>query len=332
MNKNKKIVMAFAAAMAVICVIVVGIIIIIPGRKNASANENSTQSDIDEYGDDSSSYRTITYNGKTYTYNQNISTILFLGIDQHEKAESYGYEGTGGRSDCIILLIMDSSNNTVKMLEISRDTMVDVAVYDTSGEYALDMNMQITMQYAYGDGANKSCRLTKEVVSKLLYGIPIDNYFSMNIDGISTVTDAVGGVTLTVPQDYTYVDPQFTQGATLTLDGTQAEKYVRKRDTTVIGSNDGRMERQMQYVRALVAQLQSSATGMSTYQNLLNQASDYIITDMQTDDLYALTKYTLDDTEYKVPGETVAGSANDEYHVDEEALQKQIIDLFYVEN
>lgn len=332
MNRNKRIVMFFAAVLAVICVAVVGILIIVPGRKNASAKENDSQSDIDVYGDDSSSYRTLTYNGKTYTYNQDISTVLFLGIDQHEKAESYGYKGTGGRSDCIILLIMDSSDNTVKMLEISRDTMVDVAVYDTSGEYALDMNMQITMQYAYGDGANKSCRLTKEAVSKLLYGIPIDNYFSMNIDGISTVTDAIGGVTLTVPQDYTDVDPQFTQGTTLTLDGAQAEKYVRKRDTTVTGSNDGRMERQMQYVRALVGQLQSNATGVSTYQNLLNQASDYIVTDMQADDMYALTKYSLVDADYKVPGETIKGDANDEYHVDEEALQKQIIDLFYVEN
>ncbi len=333
MNRNKKTVMAILAVVTIVCVAIVAVILIKPKIGIAQAKPTDTQSDVDEYGEDtSSSYRTITYNGKKYTYNQNLSTVLFLGVDQHEKVESYGYKGTGGRSDCIILLIMDSSNKTVKMLEISRDTMVDVAVYDTSGEYALDMNMQITMQYSYGDGANKSCRLTKEAVSKLLYGIPIDNYFSMNIDGISTVTDAVGGVTLTVPQDYTDVDPQFTQGATLKLDGVQAEKYVRKRDTSVTGSNDGRMERQMQYIRALVAQLQSSATGVSTYQSLLDKASDYIVTDMQADDLYALTKCSLDDKEYKVAGQTVKGIANDEYHVDEQALQKQIIDLFYVEN
>ena len=53
---------------------------------------------------------------------------------------------------------------------------------------------------------------------------------------------------------------------------------------------------------------------------------------MQADDLYALTKCSLDDEEYKVAGQTVKGTANDEYHVDEQALQKQIIDLFYVEN
>ena len=149
MNRNKKTVMAILAVVTIVCVAAVAVILIKPKMGIAQAKPSDTQSDADEYGEDtSSSYRTITYNGKEYTYNQNLSTVLFLGVDQHEKAESNGYKGTGGRSDCIILLIMDSSNKTVKMLEISRDTMVDVAVYDTSGEYALDMNMQITMQYS----------------------------------------------------------------------------------------------------------------------------------------------------------------------------------------
>lgn len=332
MSKSKRITMVIAAFLAIIFIgFAVMLLLINDDRKRVQAEDAVTDTQ-DLYDDDTLSYRTITYNGKKYTYNDNITTLLFMGIDQHEPVTENGYKGTGGRSDCLILFILDSESQTTKMLEISRDSMVDVAVHDVNGDYATDMKMQITMQYAYGDGANKSCRLTKDVVSELLYGIPIDEYLSMNIDGISTVTDAVGGVTISVPQDYTDIDASFKQGATVVLDGEHAEKYVRKRDITVLGSNDMRMERQMQYVKALVAQLQSSSSDMMTYQRLLDEASPYLVTDMAADDMYTLAKYTLEQDEYKVPGQTVEGDAHDEYIVDESALRDMIVDLFYVEN
>lgn len=332
MSKSKRITLIAVGCLTVICIVAVVLLLLLNDTKKAKANTGKNSTESSDYVDDSLSYRTITYNGKTYTYKEDISTLLFMGIDQHDPVTENGYKGTGGRSDCLILFILDSKSKTTKMLEISRDSMVNVAVYDLNGQYATDMQMQINMQYAYGDGANKSCRLTKEKVSELLYGIPIDTYMSMNIDGISTVTDAIGGVTITVPEDYTYVDPAFEQGKTLTLDGAMAETYVRKRDITVTGSNDLRMERQMQYIKALVAQLQSSSNSVSTYQSLMDKASPYLVTDMDADDMYTLAKYTLDQNEYKVPGETVEGTANDEYHVDEEALKSMIVELFYDEN
>ncbi len=324
------------ATMAIVFLVLVCVCVVVLWRLNPFAKDTHDNGDTQKaeelYEDDSLSYRNITYNGKSYTYKSGITTLLFMGVDQHEPVEANGYEGTGGRSDCLILYIIDSNNQTTKMLEISRDTMVNVAVYDVEGEYALDMEMQITMQYAFGDGANKSCRLTKEAVSELLYGIPIDNFLSMNIDGIATVTDAIGGVTIEIPEDYTQIDPSFVKGITVTLDGRLAEKYVRTRDVTVTGSNDQRMERQMQFVKALVAQLQDSSNGVSVYKNLLEQASPYLVTDMDSEDMFALARYSLDEKECKVPGETVAGLANDEYHVDEDALKSLIVELFYDEN
>ena len=64
----------------------------------------------------------------------------------------------------------------------------------------------------------------KKTVSELLYGMPIAGCFSMTIEGISTLNDAIGGVSITVPEDYTDIDPAFVQGTTLTLTGEQAEK------------------------------------------------------------------------------------------------------------
>lgn len=53
---------------------------------------------------------------------------------------------------------------------------------------------------------------------------------------------------------------------------------------------------------------------------------------MQAEDVYNFSKFDLDDNDLKVPGETKKGEFNDEYYVDEDALQKLIIELFYVEN
>ena len=154
----------------------------------------------------------------------------------------------------------------------------------------------------------------------------------MNIDGIKVLNDAIGGVTLTVPQDYTEIDPEFKEGETITLDGEQAEKYVRKRDTSVTGSNDGRMERQTQYIKALFSQMRQKNASEETYEKLMDAGSSYIVTDMQAEDVYNFSKFDLNDNDLKVPGETKKGEFNDEYYVDEDALQKLIIELFYVEN
>lgn len=331
MSKNRRFLMIAIGMLTVVCIVLT---VFFVKNQNAVSEHRLDSSEAHNTGENDNilSYRKLTYEGQEYVYNSDITTLLFMGIDQHEPVTNEGYLGTGGRSDCLILFIMNNKDSTGKILEISRDTMANIAVYDMDGNYAINSKMQITMQYAYGDGREKSCRLTKEAVSELLYGIPIDSYLSMNIDGIKTITDVIGGVTITIPQDYTDIDPSFERGATVKLDGNQAEKYVRNRDINVTGSNDYRMERQMQYMKAIVNKIQGNSSGTTLYQNLFEQASPYLVTDMDAESMYALATYRLDENEYKVPGETVAGIANDEYNIDDKALRLMILDLFYIEN
>ena len=77
----------------------------------------------------------------------------------------------GGQSDALILLSTNKEDKTTTLLEISRDSMTDVKTYDLNGEYLGKERAQITIQYAYGDGEQRSCQLTKEAVSNLLYEI-----------------------------------------------------------------------------------------------------------------------------------------------------------------
>ena len=81
---------------------------------------------------------------------------------------------------------------------------------------------------------------------------PIDFYLAMNMDGISEFNDLVGGVTVTLEDDFSSLDPSMTAGTTLTLMGEQAEIFVRGRHSVGIGTNESRMARQELYMAELI--------------------------------------------------------------------------------
>ena len=47
----------------------------------------------------------------------------------------------------------------------------------------------------------------------------IDFYVAMNMDGISELNDLAGGVTVTLEDDFSSIDPAMTKGTTLPLHG-----------------------------------------------------------------------------------------------------------------
>ena len=105
----------------------------------------------------------------------------------------------------------------------------------------------MVLEYAFGDGKEKSCQYMVDAVSKLFYGIPINGYVAFNMETISQLNDAVGGVTVTVPEGENISD-KLKSGETVTLNGDDAVSFVRYRDTSVEGSNNLRIARQKQYL------------------------------------------------------------------------------------
>ena len=275
-------------------------------------------------------FEAITYRGERYRYNTDLKTILFMGVDNTEEVEVKEYAGRGGQADVLMLFILNTSEKTIQTLQISRDSMVEVDVYDMDGEQIAKEKAQIALQYAYGDGAKKSCLLTKEKVTELLYGIPIQSFVSLNIDGIAAVSEAIGGIEITIPEDYTMIDPSFEKGATVSLKGELAEKYVRYRDTSVTGSNNNRMERQHQVVEAAAVQIpERLKEDKNLYNKLLSDAKPYMVTDLTTGEIDRLATYDSAPNIEQVPGNVIAGEKHDEYHVDDEKLYDLLVKLFY---
>lgn len=289
-------------------------------RENASANEQER--------DDTDWEDLLQYEGRNYKKNPDITTILFMGIDD-KPTQHLSTLGTESHADSIVLFIVNKAEKTVKILEISRDTMVEADVYNNDGEYLNSTHMQINMQYAYGDNGARSCQITKKTVSRLLYGIAVDYYFALTIDGMKAVTEAMGGITLTMPEDYSAIYQAYTKGAVVTIGPSEVEHFVRYRDTDVAGRSEDRIERQSWFLMELFRQMKNRKEEVGV-KALFDAAKPYLETDLDVNMIQQLSGCKFSEETEKVPVEVKEGSSYDEYYVDEAALQKLLVNLFYL--
>ena len=124
---------------------------------------------------------TIEWNGKRYTYNNNLINILFLGIDHANDIDTSYMPGDAGQADCIMLLSLDKETKEGRILQINRNTMTQIDTYDSTGSAFGTVNAQLATQYAYCIGGSRSCWATEKTVKKLLYNLPISGYFALSV-------------------------------------------------------------------------------------------------------------------------------------------------------
>lgn len=282
----------------------------------------------------------IRYNGKTYQYKENLTNILCLGIDSRDGIAKEKTPGKAGQADCVILAVLDDEAKTIRLINISRDSMVPVHVYATDGSFVEDRTEQLALQYAYGNGRDWSCQLMEQAVSELFYGLPIHGYCALSMNSIADLNDAVGGVTVTVPEELAAMQPKlFTAGETVTLKGELAYHFVHDRayKSADAASNNKRIARQKAYAVAFVNQLkQGMKEDMTLPVKLYQTAEKQMVTSISLDQaVYLCTEYMncSFDTEniYTIDGEVTMGEKYAEFNVDDDALYQLILDVFYEE-
>ena len=202
-QKNKTVFHAVAALLAVLAVVLV---LYGGGRwleKRAEKPETRTQLP-------QADQETVEVDGVTYRKKSRLTTILVMGVD-HDTQDSYEYR-KAGQADFLRLVVLDDADKTVQQLQIDRDTMTSVTVLGLLGDRYEPVTEQICLGYAFGDGRKTSCEVTVEAVENLLGGQEIDQYLAMGLDGISTLNDLAGGVTVTLEDDFSAIDPAMTKG------------------------------------------------------------------------------------------------------------------------
>lgn len=283
----------------------------------------------------------VVYNGQRYRYNKNITSILCMGIDREEWNEGEDVVGTSGQADMLMLAILDTQSGWVKLWNISRDSMVDVDIYDIDGKFAKTEDMQLCLAFAYGDGKEGSCQNTLRSVSRLLYGMPIQSYAALDMNAIVPLNDMIGGVEVTIHEEDILPD-SFVPQTTVLLKGEDARTYVRSRRTELpdeaIDSNNNRMERQKQYMMNFIGKaLQQTKQDITTPVKLFQVAmeGDNMVTNLSVSRVSYLASIFKnvnfsEESFQTVPGEVVKGEVYAEYHVDDQALYEMILDTFYL--
>ena len=277
----------------------------------------------------------VVYGGKEYQYNEHLSNYLFMGIDTREPIEEEQTRAENGRADAIFFVSYDRVEKTVKCFAIPRDTMASIHAYSVDGEDLGLTEDHISMQYLYGDGKDESCRLMKETISRMLYGVPIQGYCSVNMDAIPAAVKVLGGVTLVVPdKTLETVNPKFKEGTEVIITEADAEQFVRYRDTTQSQSAIDRMNRQKVFMEAFVETAKAKATdNTSLVVDMYESIKPYMVTNMGSDLFAKLleTTYDSDNKIQDIPGEKVDGMQFDEYHINETQLYELILQNFYKE-
>ncbi|MDS3861828.1 LCP family protein [Thermosynechococcaceae cyanobacterium BACA0444] len=148
-----------------------------------------------------------------------------------------------GLSDTLLLVRVDPQERRLVMLSIPRDTLTSI-----SGRG----DAKINEANALGGPA-----LTAETVSQLLGGVQIDRYLRINVQGVTKLVDALGGVTFYVPKDMKYRDDSQRLNIDLKagkqhLNGQQTHDLLRFRYDEL--GDIGRIQRQQAVIRAVVEQ------------------------------------------------------------------------------
>jgi LCP family protein required for cell wall assembly len=257
--------------------------------------------------------------------------MLVMGIDQEGPVQDSGYYRNEGAADVVMLLIFDEEAKDYSILYLNRDTMLTMPVLGIDGRPAGNNFGQLALAHTFGNGLERSCENVKKTVSDFLYGLQIDYYVSMNMDAIATMNDAVGGVKVTVTEDFSKVDPTIPMGEVI-LRGQQAINYVRTRKNVGDQLNLSRIERQKDYIQGFFTAFKSSAQNANFLVDAYEEISPYIVTDCSTNALSGIvSRYEDYDLRQIVTpkGENVLSNEYYEFHVDEEALDALILELFY---
>lgn len=275
----------------------------------------------------------IEYDGNVYDLKDGINTVLIMGLDKYELKNDDDSYNNDQRSDFLMLLVIDKKKSTYSAVHINRDTMVEMNMLGIAGEKVGTVEKQIALAHTYGNGKQMSCRNTVDAASKLLLGSKIKHYISLTMESVPLLNDIVGGVEVTVLDDFTGIDDTLVKGETVTLVGEHALNYVRSRYGMDDSTNVARMQRQRQYIEALQKKAEQRAEQDKNFViDATMQMAEHFTSDCSVTVLQELFD-TLSDYEYtgihSIEGESVVGDEFMEFYPDSDKLSELVVKLFY---
>ncbi|WP_165872882.1 LCP family protein [Nocardioides jejuensis] len=164
--------------------------------------------------------------------------ILLIGADDGHGADVRDMLASGHwtpgrmRSDTMMVWHLSADRKTSQLVSLPRDSWVPIPGYGTQ---------KLNAAFSYGGPSLLTQTLEED------FNVFIDHIAIVDFDGFKGVTNALGGVTVSI------------DGSPETIKGEEALAYVRVRKTLPGGDFD-RIRRQQNFLRAIVAKLKDNGT------------------------------------------------------------------------
>ncbi len=184
-----------------------------------------------------------------------------------------------GLTDTMMLIRFNPATQQLVVLSLPRDTQVPIEGYGTE---------KLNAANYYGGPA-----LAAKTVSQLLGSTPIDRYIRINVQGVEKLIDALGGVTVYVPQDMKYQDDSQHLYINLKagkqhLNGDKTLQLLRFRYDE--NGDIGRIQRQQMVIRAMKEQALNPVT-IARLPQILKVVQSHIDTNLSVEELMALVGF-----------------------------------------
>lgn len=162
--------------------------------------------------------------------------FVIFGSDSRDTQNAYA-----GRSDTIIIVVINNDTKGINLISIPRDTYVNVPDYGMT---------KINHAYAYGQE-----QLSIKTINSN-FGLNLTQYMTIDFSGLVTSIDRVGGVEVNLDQDEVNFinssvsfENKISSPGIVTLNGTQALAHSRNR---TVGNDFTRAYRQRTILISLI--------------------------------------------------------------------------------
>lgn len=246
--------------------------------------------DTDNISPDTDTSDTTEPSEQTGSYIRDTESVNFLVV---------GRDVESWNTDVIMIVNFNMKEGSLAVMQLPRDTYIEIdnvrgrinTAMKTIRASAYAKDKSLSQAELLDAGMKGMCELLEKSLC-----IQIDGYAHVNLEGFRGIIDAIGGVTMDVPYDMDYEDPEqdlyiHLKAGNQLLDGKKAEMFVRFR-SGYVQADIGRIDAQKLFLTALFKQLKSSVT-VSTVPKLAEQVLKYVTTDVPLTDIIIYAKELL---------------------------------------
>ncbi len=226
--------------------------------------------------------------------NKDHFSMLIIGVDGVDGNERRG-NSESSRSDALLLVTVNQSDHTAKMLSIPRDSYV----------YIPEVGYKTRINHAHAYGGPKA---TIETVENL-FDIPVDYYVRVNFQAFMEIIDALGGIEIDVPFAFSEQDSNDKAGAISlkpgqqTLNGEEALALARTRK---IDNDIERGKRQQEIIKATMLKA-ASLKSISKFDDVFDAVGSNMKTNLTFEEMKYLAEFAIKNR-LSIDSLTLAGS------------------------